>query len=99
MEYYCEVCKLKIEFAKNSQYFIESFYITINRWNKNENKNRKNSQKTNLRRQWKMDAKVEISEAVKYVGVNDYEIDLFEGQYKVPNGMAYNSYAIINTII
>ena len=43
-----------------------------------------------------MDMKVEISEAVKYVGVNDYEIDLFEGQYKVPNGMAYNSYVILD---
>ena len=43
-----------------------------------------------------MDVKVEISEAVKYVGVNDYEIDLFEGQYKVPNGMAYNSYLILD---
>lgn len=43
-----------------------------------------------------MDAKVEISEAVKYVGVNDYEIDLFEGQYKVPNGMSYNSYVILD---
>ena len=32
---------------------------------------------------------------IKYVGVNDHEIDLFEGQYIVPNGMAYNSYAII----
>ena len=29
---------------------------------------------------------------IKYVGVNDREIDLFEGQYEVPNGMAYNSY-------
>ena len=35
-----------------------------------------------------------ISKNVKYVGVNDHEIDLFEGQYVVPNGMAYNSYAI-----
>ena len=43
-----------------------------------------------------MDAKVEISEAVKYVGVNDHEIDLFEGQYKVPNGMSYNSYVILD---
>ncbi|MBR2968138.1 MAG: FprA family A-type flavoprotein [Clostridia bacterium] len=33
---------------------------------------------------------------IKYVGVNDYQIDLFEGQYVVPNGMAYNSYAIID---
>ncbi len=32
---------------------------------------------------------------IKYVGVNDHEIDLFEGQYVVPNGMAYNSYAVI----
>ena len=43
-----------------------------------------------------MEMKVEISEAVKYIGVNDYEIDLFEGQYKVPNGMAYNSYVILD---
>ena len=33
---------------------------------------------------------------IKYIGVNDREIDLFEGQYAVPNGMAYNSYAIID---
>ena len=37
-----------------------------------------------------------ISETIKYVGVNDHEIDLFEGQYVVPNGMAYNSYAILD---
>ena len=37
-----------------------------------------------------------ISNDIKYVGVNDRKIDLFEGQYKVPNGMAYNSYAIID---
>ena len=37
-----------------------------------------------------------ISEDVKYVGVNDTTIDLFEGQYKVPNGMAYNSYVILD---
>jgi len=35
-----------------------------------------------------------ITESIKYVGVNDHDIDLFEGQYVVPNGMAYNSYAI-----
>ncbi len=35
-----------------------------------------------------------IAENIKYVGVNDREIDLFEGQYTVPNGMAYNSYII-----
>ncbi len=37
-----------------------------------------------------------ISESIKYVGVNDHKIDLFEGQYSVPNGMAYNSYAVID---
>ena len=33
---------------------------------------------------------------IRYIGVNDYEIDLFEGQYAVPEGMAYNSYAIMD---
>ena len=37
-----------------------------------------------------------ITSDVKYIGVNDKKIDLFEGQYVVPNGMAYNSYAIID---
>ncbi len=37
-----------------------------------------------------------IAKDVKYIGVNDHQIDLFEGQYIVPNGMAYNSYAIID---
>ncbi len=37
-----------------------------------------------------------ISKAIKYVGVNDRGIDLFEGQYVVPNGMAYNSYVIVD---
>ena len=37
-----------------------------------------------------------ITDDIKYVGVNDHEIDLFEGQYKVPNGMAYNSYVVID---
>ena len=40
--------------------------------------------------------KMEISKNIKYVGVNDKEIDLFEGQYIVPNGMAYNSYVILD---
>ena len=39
---------------------------------------------------------MKITKDIKYVGVNDREIDLFEGQYSVPNGMAYNSYAIID---
>ena len=37
-----------------------------------------------------------ITNDVKYVGVNDHKIDLFEGQYDVPNGMAYNSYVIVD---
>lgn len=37
-----------------------------------------------------------ITNDILYVGVNDHEIDLFEGQYPVPNGMAYNSYAIVD---
>lgn len=39
---------------------------------------------------------MEISASVKYVGVNDHQVDLFEGQYRVPNGMAYNSYVIMD---
>ena len=35
-----------------------------------------------------------ITEDIKYVGVNDHDIDLFEGQHQVENGMAYNSYVI-----
>lgn len=37
-----------------------------------------------------------ITNDIKYIGVNDHKIDLFEGQYIVPNGMAYNSYAILD---
>ena len=37
-----------------------------------------------------------ITNDVKYIGVNDHKIDLFEGQYKVPNGMSYNSYVILD---
>ncbi len=37
----------------------------------------------------------EITANVKYVGVNDYDIDLFEGQFDVPNGMCYNSYLLL----
>jgi len=39
---------------------------------------------------------MKISNDILYVGVNDHEIDLFEGQYVVPNGMAYNSYVILD---
>lgn len=37
-----------------------------------------------------------ISDTVKYIGVNDHDVDLFEGQYVVKNGMSYNSYMIID---
>ena len=37
-----------------------------------------------------------ITNDIKYIGVNDHAIDLFEGQYAVPNGMAYNSYAVLD---
>ena len=39
---------------------------------------------------------MKITNDIKYVGVNDREIDLFEGQYDVPNGMSYNSYVILD---
>ena len=37
-----------------------------------------------------------ISDSVKYIGVDDHKVDLFEGQYVVPNGISYNSYAIMD---
>ena len=37
-----------------------------------------------------------ITNDIKYIGVNDHQVDLFEGQYVVPNGMSYNSYAILD---
>ena len=39
---------------------------------------------------------VKISDSIVYIGCNDYDIDLFESQYVVPNGMAYNSYVILD---
>lgn len=39
---------------------------------------------------------MQITNDIKYIGVNDKKIDLFEGQYHVPNGMAYNSYVIMD---
>lgn len=39
---------------------------------------------------------MQITKDIQYIGVNDHQIDLFEGQYVVPNGMAYNSYAILD---
>ena len=39
---------------------------------------------------------MKITNDIKYIGVNDHKVDLFEGQYVVPNGMSYNSYAIID---
>ena len=37
-----------------------------------------------------------ITEDIRYIGVNDHQVDLFEGQYAVPSGMSYNSYAIMD---
>ena len=37
---------------------------------------------------------MKITSDIKYIGVNDRKVDLFEGQYVVPNGMSYNSYVI-----
>lgn len=39
---------------------------------------------------------MDITHDIKYIGVNDHAIDLFEGQYAVPNGMSYNSYVIVD---
>ncbi len=39
---------------------------------------------------------MKITEDIRYIGVNDHKVDLFEGQYVVPNGMSYNSYAILD---
>ncbi len=42
---------------------------------------------------------MKITDDIRYVGVNDHKVDLFEGQYDVPNGMAYNSYVIVDNKI
>ena len=39
---------------------------------------------------------VTVSDSIKYIGVNDYDLDLFEGQYIIPNGVAYTSYVILD---
>lgn len=39
---------------------------------------------------------MKVTEDIKYVGVNDHQVDLFEGQFEVPLGMAYNSYAVLD---
>jgi len=39
---------------------------------------------------------MKVSKDIRYIGVNDHAVDLFEGQYIVPNGMAYNSYVILD---
>ncbi|MBR3641818.1 MAG: MBL fold metallo-hydrolase, partial [Oscillibacter sp.] len=39
---------------------------------------------------------MEITKDIRYIGVDDHEIDLFEGIYDVPNGMAYNSYVVMD---
>ena len=39
---------------------------------------------------------MQVTYSIRYVGVNDHQVDLFEGQYQVPNGMSYNSYVILD---
>ncbi|MBR7182307.1 MAG: FprA family A-type flavoprotein, partial [Clostridia bacterium] len=39
---------------------------------------------------------MKITDDIRYIGVNDHKIDLFEGQYDVPDGMSYNSYVILD---
>ena len=46
-----------------------------------------------------MSSTKKVTDSIIYVGVNDHKIDLFEGQYDVPNGMAYNSYVILDNKI
>ena len=43
--------------------------------------------------------KVEITENIKYIGVDDTTIDLFESQYVVPEGISYNSYVILDDVV
>ncbi len=42
---------------------------------------------------------MDITDDIRYIGVNDHDVDLFEGQYTVPNGMAYNSYVIVDNLV
>ena len=39
---------------------------------------------------------IKVTDSIKYIGVNDRDIDLFESQYVVPNGISYNSYVIFD---
>ena len=39
---------------------------------------------------------MQVTDSIRYVGVNDHQVDLFEGQYRVSNGMSYNSYVILD---
>ena len=41
-------------------------------------------------------SEITVTKDIRYVGVNDHQVDLFEGQYDVPNGMSYNSYVIMD---
>ena len=59
-----------------------------------KNKQNSHSHKSTIER--KEVLLMKITDTIKYVGVNDHQVDLFEGQYKVPNGMSYNSYVILD---
>ena len=43
--------------------------------------------------------KINITKDIKYVGINDHKIELFEGQFKVPHGISYNSYLVIDDLV
>lgn len=49
-----------------------------------------------IQQSWEEKLEMNITNDIKYIGVNDHQVDLFEGQYVVENGMAYNSYVIID---
>ena len=51
---------------------------------------------THKKKRRKEDTNMTITNDIKYIGVNDHEVDLFEGQYVVPNGISYNSYVILD---
>ena len=65
------------------------YWRKINRTSKDT----ENSKSTSTHRRF---PDMKITDSIKYVGVNDHKVDLFEGQYPVANGMAYNSYVILD---
>ena len=82
-------------------FFVESNdVIAKQEWKETEIKWKTLHNKRDIRKYYNKKEKggenMEITKDIRYIGVNDHTIDLFEGIYKVPNGMAYNSYVIID---